>query len=75
LRLDLDKGPLCECQRCDARGKETGVEVRLPMDAWLIAGGGVSEEDGRIAVAPGHEDRFRIEGREIVYHDGWVAVG
>ena len=68
------QGPYCECAHCDATGRDTGVPVRLPYDAWLVAGEG-PDCYGRIAVALGHELRFRTQGIPIERHKGWYAVG
>lgn len=65
-------GPYCECTACDARGNE----IRLPVAAWAVAGGGPSEQGGGLAVAPGHERRFIGTGHHvrIIRHRGWVEI-
>lgn len=65
-------GPYCECGECDSIGRETGVEIKLPVDAWKVAGEGDLD---RIAVAPGHHMRFVRQGVPVEDHGGWVAVG
>ena len=69
-----DERPFCECGNCDATARNGGREIRLPMDAWAVAGAG---DPTRIAVKPGHLAALMLDGAQLTIerHRGWVAVG
>lgn len=71
VRRDDDERPYCECGNCDATGRKNGREVRLPMDAWAVAGYGDTD---RIAVHLTHAHRYEGPDYILERHRGWVAV-
>jgi hypothetical protein len=70
-RMTTDSRPYCECGYCDATGRNGGKEVRLPQEAWKVAGYGDLE---KIAVAPSHAVQFEDGHHKLERHRGWVAV-
>ena len=74
---ELDGRPFCECGNCDSTGRNGKNEIRLPMEAWAVAGSGDPE---RIAVRPDHgrtlvEEIEHLGGSATVErHRGWWAI-
>lgn len=67
------QGPNCECGECGTVAEPKQPPVMLPPAAWRIAGD--ADPLGRIAVAPGHHERFVEQGLHVEDRRGWFAVG